>query len=944
MALTKITSDVIGTGAIESTHIASGAISSSHLTGITTDNVSEGSSNTYFTNARARASVSVTGGNLTYDNSTGVLQLTNAAIEGAISTLGDISTGNITTTGYLRGPATFTIDPAAHGNNTGTLVIAGNLQVDGTTTTINSTTMTVDDLNLTLASGAANAAAANGAGLTVDGASATIIYDGTNDEWDFNKGIHLTTPALTTARITAEESSGATTQLSSGGTTGYVGTISNHDLLIRTNSFERIRIENSGAILLNDNLLSWYSQSNTTYNNANLRAEDFYFKNAGNTTRMFIDGSTGRIGIGSNNTSPDQLLDISGSGEGLNLQGGNNRIYFSNHRALEGAANGSLLQVGEGFTDISLESDVGIATSSPDFPLDVNGVIQSRGILNFDNEAKSHLYCNFVNGVANANVDIYIGNVSIWGYIEVEITGTYSNQNTAGKLTKVYAVGTNPNNAIYLNKGQVTSTLGTIKDNIALGDFYWDSTNSRYAIRVSHIVSTGNDYTIKVRFFTHQGSSIYGARAAMANLGVTSVYTATALGRNYINMTEGPLDRVGIGETDPDRPLHVNSGGSNVVAKFESTDSVAAIEFTDPAGSAEIGNEGNDIRLMPAGSTRAYVTTSGNMHLQSESQCRLVLGSTGGVSINNATNWIRGSGGSLQFNAASSGYTWESGGSTRLAMSSTGVITQTTAGTSDSYDMILRSTDSGDPGLAIVRDSAVGFGIAVRASSDDYADLQVNSGGQPGYTEAGVLRLYHNNNVAMPGNHSYNVDDGLFLLSDTGRIFQTFAYNSAGAEVFLQNNRNVNGQVAAFQYRINNSSQSGGTIYAGTNGYTGGNFSDYRLKNNVANLTGSLDKINALRVVSYNHVDTPDLTELGVIAHEIQEVFPEFVRGEKDAVWTQEDIDNYEGQLPDVEAGDIKAQQVDYFSKEWTSHFIKAIQELKAENEVLKARIEALEG
>ena len=105
---------------------------------------------------------------------------------------GNRSYGNITTTGYIAGPSTFTIDPAAVGDNTGTLVIAGNLQVDGTTTTINSTTMTVDDLNITLASGAANAAAANGAGITVDGASATLTYSGTNDDWNFNKTLNIT--------------------------------------------------------------------------------------------------------------------------------------------------------------------------------------------------------------------------------------------------------------------------------------------------------------------------------------------------------------------------------------------------------------------------------------------------------------------------------------------------------------------------------------------------------------------------------------------------------------------------------------------------------------------------------------------------------------------------------------------------------------------------------
>ena len=102
-----------------------------------------------------------------------------------------ISVANITTTGELRGPASFVVDPAAVGDNTGTVIIKGNLQVDGATTTINSTTLTVDDLNITLASGAANGTAANGAGITVDGASATITYNSTGDSWDFNKNINL---------------------------------------------------------------------------------------------------------------------------------------------------------------------------------------------------------------------------------------------------------------------------------------------------------------------------------------------------------------------------------------------------------------------------------------------------------------------------------------------------------------------------------------------------------------------------------------------------------------------------------------------------------------------------------------------------------------------------------------------------------------------------------
>ena len=72
------------------------------------------------------------------------------------------------------------------------VIIGGNLTVNGTTTTLNTATLDVEDLNITVASGAADAAAANGAGLTVAGANATITYDSTNDEWDLNKDINVT--------------------------------------------------------------------------------------------------------------------------------------------------------------------------------------------------------------------------------------------------------------------------------------------------------------------------------------------------------------------------------------------------------------------------------------------------------------------------------------------------------------------------------------------------------------------------------------------------------------------------------------------------------------------------------------------------------------------------------------------------------------------------------
>ena len=151
-----------------------------------TDEITEGSTNLYYTNARADARISAAS----------ITALSDA--DQTVRTTDNVTFNNITTTGYIAGPASFTIDPAAVGDNTGTVIIAGDLQVDGTTTTINSTTLDVDDLNITVAKGAANAGAANGAGLTVDGASATLTYVNPGDNWAFNKALDMGANNITT--------------------------------------------------------------------------------------------------------------------------------------------------------------------------------------------------------------------------------------------------------------------------------------------------------------------------------------------------------------------------------------------------------------------------------------------------------------------------------------------------------------------------------------------------------------------------------------------------------------------------------------------------------------------------------------------------------------------------------------------------------------------------
>ena len=76
------------------------------------------------------------------------------------------------------------------GNN---LTVTGNLQVDGSTTTINTSTMTVEDKNIEIAKGAANDAAADGAGITVDSGDGDKTWNWVDatDSWTSSENIDL---------------------------------------------------------------------------------------------------------------------------------------------------------------------------------------------------------------------------------------------------------------------------------------------------------------------------------------------------------------------------------------------------------------------------------------------------------------------------------------------------------------------------------------------------------------------------------------------------------------------------------------------------------------------------------------------------------------------------------------------------------------------------------
>lgn len=85
-----------------------------------------------------------------------------------------------------------TINGALNAND---VTIAGNLVVSGTVVTVNTATLDVKDINITLAKGAANSLLADGGGITVEGASATWNYNDATASWVSNLPIRIGTGA-----------------------------------------------------------------------------------------------------------------------------------------------------------------------------------------------------------------------------------------------------------------------------------------------------------------------------------------------------------------------------------------------------------------------------------------------------------------------------------------------------------------------------------------------------------------------------------------------------------------------------------------------------------------------------------------------------------------------------------------------------------------------------
>ena len=152
------------------------------------------------------------------------------------------------------------------------------------------------------------------------------------------------------------------------------------------------------------------------------------------------------------------------------------------------------------------------------------------------------------------------------------------------------------------------------------------------------------------------------------------------------------------------------------------------------------------------------------------------------------------------------------------------------------------------------------------------------------------------------------------------------AYSGAnGPGVLRQSHVSGTSSGASFTLYCYNAGAIGSVGQSGTTGVVYNTTSDYRLKNDVTPIEDALSTIEALKPVNFTWID--GRKDDGFLAHELQEVIPNCVTGEKDAV---------------NEDGTPKYQQMD--NSGVIPFLVKAIQEQQALITQLQADVASLKG
>ena len=401
-------------------------------------------------------------------------------------------------------------------------------------------------------------------------------------------------------------------------------------------------------------------------------------------------------------------------------------------------------------------------------------------------------------------------------------------------------------------------------------------------------------------------------------------------------------NRVGIGTTSPGGSLEVYKAGTSEV-----------LIGTDNGGTAQLSlyeaNDGTKEGLLKYDGTnnRIHLATSGNAN------ALVIPRDSGNVGIGTSA-------------PATTAHIQTSSGNPELRIESTGAnyATVSVKNSSRHYSTQIRTDQSN---AYVVRDETAG---ANRFAIDTSGNVGIGTSTPASLLEIKAAALNRANGIALRGSgandvlYMYPSADNVatieHLIDGSTSTGGNIVINPQGGDVQLgtttnhgdNNQGGVTFQAATFDRMIMNightdgssrpvvrffgnaSESSSGNISCNGSSTAYNTSSDARLKDNVADMTGAIDRVKALAPKRFNFIADADTTVDGFLAHEAQAVVPEAVTG------THNEVDE-DGNA--VMQGIDQSKLVPLLTGALREAIAK-IETLETEMTALKARVTALEA
>ena len=650
-------------------------------------------------------------------------------------------------------------------------------------------------------------------------------------------------------------------------------------------------------------------EAETVVNNAGVDL-DFRVESDGNTHMLFVDAGNDLVGIGqsspaSYNGSFNDLVVGASSATGITVVSGTTAagtLAFADGTSGDAAYRGFVqynhntdgLALGSaGVTALTIDSsnNVGIGQTSPDTLLHLAG--EDTAVIRLENSDTSLGANQIIGGVEFEKTDGSGAGAGVVGGMRMKSDGS------VGEATYL-ALSTSSSSANDQERLRING-LGSVGIGVADGDVTSDGTAARTYVG---IIGTAN--------------------RGRLNLGTTASNGADAGTLAFTNGTNSLAELV----------VDTHSGVQN------------AGDFTlDVTGDIVFDADGGDFNFKDGGTTLLTLSNAGSNNVQlstSISDGDLLIKGNDGGSIITALTLDMSAAGAASFNSSVSGTSLiATEGLLELDDNGThnGVINVPAScrinidsdnnSTGESFQVGVNATNIssgnilfkidesgnttvGDPTygnslgqLRVINDAANTapaslslFGFGNRADDEEFAKIEfaMQTSGTGGNVVAKI------NGVAEGTGE--NAADLVFQTATSGTLAERMRITSSGSLL-------VNQTTAGAMVHVTNNNQPATTLlalvdeggtgahtqisFANTNGQVGtintsgsatayNTSSDYRLKENITDLTSATDRLKQLAPKRFNFINDADTTVDGFIAHEVSSIVPEAITGEKDAV------------------------------------------------------------